>query len=56
MSRKRKEIVLKSRQKKLEEDDLATYLQPIMYRIASASQGVFFRDYMDIKAKRFQCV
>jgi hypothetical protein len=41
MSRKKKEIVLTSRQKTLEEDDLAEYLQSIMHRIASASQGVF---------------
>jgi hypothetical protein len=41
MDRKKKEIVLKSREKTLEEDDLSEYLQPIMHCIATASQEFF---------------
>jgi hypothetical protein len=56
MYRKKKEIVLKSREKTLEGDDLCEYLQPIMHCIAKASSRSFFRDYMDIKVKRFHCL
>jgi hypothetical protein len=41
MDSKKREIVLKSREKTLKENDLFEYLQPIMHDIASASQGVF---------------
>jgi preprotein translocase subunit SecA len=51
MNSKKREIVLKSREKTLEEDDLFEYLQPIMRDIAKASSRSFY--YMDIKVKRF---